>query len=412
LAELSPETITSFDSAGLRLRDPDGLEVNLIEADDVTDSPWATDEIPADVALRGVHGVTLWVGEIGPTLDVLSTLGFEGAGRNGDVVRYQGTAATGRFVDVREVGNIPRGDGGAGTVHHVAFRVGDDEGELTMRSKIIGLGLSPTEVIDRQYFHSVYFREPGGVLFELATDQPGFDADEPRESLGTELKLPPQYEPHRARIEATLPPLQRHEALGFRYRYQPTPGADRTLLLLHGTGGTEGDLLPLADKLDATAGVLSPRGRIDEHGAARFFRRLREGVFDEDSIRTEAAALRNFLHDRANALSFDGTKLDAVGYSNGANIAAALLLLHGDVPRSAVLLRPMVPLVPSELPDLAGRRVLISAGRHDPICPPEEAERLTALLRQAGADVELVWQDADHRLTPGDLDAARTFLKS
>ena len=409
LADLGPERFEAFGAAGLRLADPDGVELHLVEADDDTPHRLAGGGVPAAHAVRGVHAVTLWVGRPDATIRVLHELGFTESGRAGDVVRLTATATTGRHVDVRTGGDVGRGIGGAGTAHHVAFRVGNDAGEAAARERMVALGLSPTGVIDRQYFRSVYFREPGGVLFELATDAPGFAADEPAEALGEKLMLPPHYEADRPAIEAALPPLERPEAGGFVYRWLPTPGARRTLLLLHGTGGTEGDLLPLAAKLDPSAAVLSPQGRVDEHGAARFFRRLRERVFDEASVISEADALADFVAEQADNLGFDANAVDAVGYSNGANIAAAVLLRRPGVLRSAILLRPMVPLVPEVLPDLAGTRVLILAGRHDPISSPEHAKRVAKWLGDAGADVRVEWQNADHHLVPGDLEAAHNF---
>src|SRR5881409_1281635 len=174
-----------------------------------------------------------------------------------------------------------------------------------MRKRVTQAGLEPTPVIDRNYFHSVYFREPGGVLFELATNPPGFTIDEPIEELGESLKLPKQYEPHRSEIEAVLPRIHlpwtqsgenllshitgpedvSGDALGFVHRYiPPTGGAElaggTTLLLLHGTGGDEDNLVWLGRKLLPGAALLSPRGQVQEGGALRFFRRIREGVFD------------------------------------------------------------------------------------------------------------------------------------
>jgi glyoxalase family protein len=159
--------------------------------------------------MRGIHGVTLWVADAGPTERVLvDTLGFRAVHERGGTRRYAvGDGAPGRLVDVRAVGRGTRGAGGAGTVHHVAFAVANDQSELIVREHVRQAGLQPTPVIDRTYFHSVYFREPGGVLFEVATDPPGFAVDEPADRLGERLMLPPQHERRRAEIEAVLPPL-------------------------------------------------------------------------------------------------------------------------------------------------------------------------------------------------------------
>jgi predicted esterase len=201
-------------------------------------------------------------------------------------------------------------------------------------------------------------------------------------------------------------------ALDFVHLYQPatTPDAP-TLLLLHGTGGNEEDLLPLAPELLPDAGILSPRGKVLEHGMPRFFRRLAEGVFDLDDLRVRTTELAEFIKAAAAHYAFDPTKVVAVGFSNGANIAGSLLLLRPGVLHGAVLFRAMVPLVPDPLPSLPETPVLISNGRADPIVPHAETERLAALLRNAGADVTLEWQNAGHHLVREDLDRAREWLQ-
>lgn len=191
------------------------------------------------------------------------------------------------------------------------------------------------------------------------------------------------------------------------------PGrSPRTLLMLHGTGGTENDLVPLGRALDPDAAILSPRGRVLENGMPRFFRRLAEGVFDEEDLIRRTHELADFLAGAADRYAFDAGQLVAVGYSNGANIAGALLLLRSEALAGAALLRPMVPIVPPTKPDLAGKRVLVAAGRFDPIAPPEEARALADLLRDSRADVEVFWDEAGHGLTGETVTAARRWLPS
>ena len=186
-------------------------------------------------------------------------------------------------------------------------------------------------------------------------------------------------------------------------------GSTPTLLLLHGTGGDENDMLPLGGLMPG-ANLLSPRGQVLERGMPRFFRRLAEGVFDVEDLKQRAADLAAFVTAAADAYGFDRSHVYAMGFSNGANIASGVALLHPGVLRGAVLLRGMVPLVPDPLPVLTGFHALISNGRMDPTVSPEETERLAALLQRAGADVELHWQPADHQLMPTDFNAARTWL--
>ena len=189
------------------------------------------------------------------------------------------------------------------------------------------------------------------------------------------------------------------------------PGrSSRTLLLLHGTGGNERDLIPLGRELDPNAALLSPRGKVLENGMPRFFRRLAEGVFDLEDLRYRTNELADFVATSAQHYGFSTDQLVAVGYSNGANIAASMLLLRPEIMRAAILFRAMVPLIPDKLPDLSSVRVWIGAGDQDPIVPASETKRLVELFRRAGADVTIRFANAGHGLTNDDLDAARQWL--
>ena len=189
------------------------------------------------------------------------------------------------------------------------------------------------------------------------------------------------------------------------------PGAsDRTLLLLHGTGGNERDLIPLGHELDPNAALLSPRGKILENGMPRFFRRLAEGVFDLEDLKKRTNELADFIAAAAQHYELTADKIVPVGYSNGANIAASLLLLRPEILRTAVLFRAMVPLVPEKVPDLSSVRVWIGAGDQDPIIPTSETRRLIELLRSAGAKVTIRFANATHGLTDADVKTARHWL--
>jgi phospholipase/carboxylesterase len=191
--------------------------------------------------------------------------------------------------------------------------------------------------------------------------------------------------------------------LGFVHRFTPgtRPGAT-PVLLLHGTGGNEDDLLPFGAALAPGAPLLSPRGKVLENGMPRFFRRLAEGVFDLEDLRFRAAELADFVDEARRSYGLE--RPWAVGFSNGANIAAAVLLLRPGTLAGALLLRPMVPLVPDSLPDLGGIPVEIVAGRADPIVSPQQSEALADLLRKSGAHVHVDWLPGGHGLTRADLD--------
>ena len=418
-----------FGDAVLTFEDPDGLSLELVAHAEAGSLPtWDGGPVEAEDAVRGVHSVTLWEDGGNETAALLTgRLGYRKLGKEGNTERFTHAGnGPGALIDIRHADGFWPGVMGAGTVHHVAFRAADDAAQLELRGRLARDGLHPTPVIDRQYFHSVYLREPGGVLFEIATDPPGFTVDEPLETLGETLRLPPQFEGMREQLEKTLPPLHTpnhptepdfgapsgpDEAdLGFTHRWLPAEGDPTTLLTLHGTGGDEDSLVSLGRMLKPGAPILSPRGQVLENGMPRFFRRLSEGVFDETDLKHRAGELAEFVGRAAQKYGF-APGVVAVGYSNGANIASATLLLHPEAVSGAVLFRPMVPFEPDRLPDLSGVPVFLSAGRRDPLVPTENVERLAAMLREAGAGVTLYWEDAGHGLTDAELRVAKRWLE-
>ena len=200
---------------------------------------------------------------------------------------------------------------------------------------------------------------------------------------------------------------------GFIHRFVPPERDDpTTLLLLHGTGGDENDLLPLGRMLDEEAALLSPRGKVLENGMPRFFRRLSMGVFDEEDLVRRTHELAGFVEEATSEYGLDPQRLFAVGFSNGANIAASLLLLHPGLLAGAVLLRAMVPFEAETPSDLQGTPVYLAAGRSDQMVPPESTERLAKLLREAGAEVTLDWQPGGHGIGPAEIEGARAWLAS
>ncbi|NMH73040.1 alpha/beta hydrolase [Bacillus sp. RO2] len=189
-------------------------------------------------------------------------------------------------------------------------------------------------------------------------------------------------------------------------------GSKHVLLLLHGTGGTEQDLLPLADMIDPQASVLSIRGNVSENGMPRFFRRLSEGVFDEEDLIFRTKELHEFLDEAAEKYEFDRNNVIAIGYSNGANIAGSLLFHYPNTLKAAVLYHPMVPRRGVELPDLSETPVFIGAGKNDPICPAAETEELSKLLEDAGSKVEVHWEYQGHQLTHSEVQASKKWYDS
>jgi phospholipase/carboxylesterase len=201
-------------------------------------------------------------------------------------------------------------------------------------------------------------------------------------------------------------------SLGFVHRFVPaTNSAERTtILLLHGTGGDENDLIPLGERVAPGSALLSPRGGVLENGAPRFFRRLAEGKFDPAEVRSRALELAAFIRTAVSHYELDPSRIFALGFSNGANIASSVMFLDPDLLAGAILLRPMVVFEPETKSDLSSCSVFIGAGRLDPIVPADQPKRLAEMFRHRGASVELSWQQSGHNLTPNDVrEAVRWF---
>lgn len=199
--------------------------------------------------------------------------------------------------------------------------------------------------------------------------------------------------------------------LGFVHRFRPaTSGSADTLLLLHGTGGNENDLIGIAGTVAPGAAVISPRGNVLESGAPRFFHRLAEGVFDPAEVRSRGEELARFVRAAVASYDLDPARVYALGYSNGANIASTVMLIDPEIILAAILLRPMLVFEPAEKVDLTGKDVLISAGRVDPIVPMESVEKLVGLLQERGADVTVNWQLGGHNLVPSEIKEASEWL--
>jgi predicted esterase len=211
----------------------------------------------------------------------------------------------------------------------------------------------------------------------------------------------------------------RSNEFGFSHIFINRNGSDNnnltkklTLVLLHGTGGNEEDLIPLGKEIESTASILSPRGKVLENGMPRFFRRLAEGVFDIEDLRFRTHELADFIQKCSLHYKFDLRKTIAIGFSNGANIAASLLLLRPDVFEGAILFRAMIPLVPNPLPDLSNKKVLLSAGVNDPIVSRMETESLYRLFQNTNTHIVLKWENSSHNLIKEDIVVARKWISN
>jgi len=207
---LNPRS-TRFGEKLLSFADPDGMQIEIVATENPGGHPWTAGPIPIEHAIQGFHGITIFEEGYESTANLLTqVMGFKAEGNEESRFRFRASAGDGfaATVDLLCTPDAPRGGMGAGTVHHVAYRTSDDAQQENWRKELVRLRFNVSPVMDRNYFHSIYFREPGGVLFEIATDNPGFTADEPAEQLGTKLMLPPQLEPHRAEIEKAVMPVR------------------------------------------------------------------------------------------------------------------------------------------------------------------------------------------------------------
>lgn len=383
----------------LRLKDPDGIMVTLVGRD-LPDDGW-----PA--APMRLAGVTLWSEDPAATAAFLGSFGYHRGMVAEGITRL---VSDSDHLDIRDAGGFVPGIPGTGMIDHVALRMPDVDAIRAHQAR-----LADTTLHDRRYFTSLYVREPAGTLIELATDGPGMTVDE--DHPGSTLTVPPHFDdtidlrlhlPQFARPGEERTPMR---DLPFTHRlHQPEDPDGSAMILLHGTGGSETDLMPLAHRIAPRARLLGLRGRSTEEGVARFFRRLSMDRFDQDDIRAEAAAFAEFWTGAIASYGLDPARLTVLGYSNGANFAAAVMGLHPGLIRRTILLRPMLALQDPPLVDLTGVQVLGLQGARDPY--GVHAPALQAWLERTGAEARMLRVDAGHELAAEDLRLASDWLAS
>ena len=403
-----------FGDPVLQFADPHGLPIELLATSDPPPTAhWPEGPIEKAHAVTGFHSATATVNALEENNNLLrEVMGMTLHEQENHRYRFRMTAteAPGHFLDVVYDPKAPLGRPGGGTVHHIAFRTENDASQLRWQSILRKSGVGVTDVRDRKYFRSIYFHIPAGVLFEIATDPPGFTIDESARELGSSLQLPEQYEPMRSEIEQRLPRLRSEP---FRHLFEKGPDSaddDRTIVTLHGTGGNENDLIGIVREVNATSAILSPRGQVLENGMQRFFRRMAANVFDEDDVMRRANELSDFILASADKYDRNPDRLTALGYSNGANIAAAVILLRPEVFSCAVLIRPMLPLQNPPLTNLHGKQILVLKGKNDGIIPSASTDRLVKTFQRAGADVKTREMNAGHEITARDLNEISQWL--
>lgn len=389
----------------IRLKDPDGLIVKLVGVEMATPAPRPS-------APSRLRGITLLTDKASETGGFLARFGYRHERREGVTQRM---ASDTDVVDVREVSGFMPSVAGAGVPDHVAFRARDADEVDAMRLSLTGHG--PTEVHDRKYFLSLYVRDPAGILIEYATDGPGMTVDEAPDALGQTLFLPPRDADRAEDLRAMLPQFAlpgeaRFPArdLPFIHRFnRPEQPDGTTLVLLHGTGGNEADLMPMARRVAPHAELLGLRGRATEEGSNRWFRRFGAMRFDQQDIRGEAEAFVAFVQGAITGYGLDPERLVFLGYSNGANMLGAVIQLHPGVVRRAVLLRATQVLEEPPAPDLAGTSVLLLNGRDHAIIG--DPSGLAQALTGQGAHLDHIELPAGHELTAADTAEAMAWLK-
>ncbi|MBL6081552.1 VOC family protein [Belnapia sp. T18] len=394
-----------FGESVLRLRDPDGLIVKLVGADMSTPAPLPN----APTRLRGA---TVLTDKAEATAEFVTRFGYRREQRSGPTQRM---ASDTDVLDVRDMSGFVTSVPGAGVPDHVAFRARDADAVRSMRRSLKEHG--PTEVHDRKYFLSLYVRDPAGILMEYATDGPGVTADETPEALGRTLFFPPRETDDADDLLAMLPQFalpgeERVPArdLSFIHRFnRPATSDGTTLVLLHGTGGSEADLMPIARRIAPRSTLLGVRGRATEEGANRWFRRIDATTFDQSDIRSEAGAFQAFVEDAVSGYKLDAERLAFLGYSNGANLLAAATQLHPGFVRCAILLRSAQVLEDPPAADLSGTAALLLDGRDDPLT--RDLPTPAVALRANGALVETRELAADHGLTAADVSEAAEWLE-
>jgi phospholipase/carboxylesterase len=398
--------LREFGEPVLRLKDPDRMILKLVGADLPTPAP-----LPG--APMRLRGVTVLTDRADETAGFLARFGYRGAERSALTRRLVSETDV---VDVRTVSGFVPSVPGAGVPDHVAFRAPDADAVRAMRLSLAGHG--PTEVHDRKYFLSLYVRDSAGMLLEYATEGPGMTVDEAPDALGTTLFLPSHDAARAEDLRAMLPQFalpgeDRYPArdLPFVHRFnRPEDPDGSTLVLLHGTGGDEAALMPMARRIAPRAALLGVRGRATEEGLNRWFRRLGALTWDQGDIRAEAEAFAAFAEGAVKGYGLDPERLAFLGYSNGANLLGAAILLHPGVVRRAVLLRGRQVLEQPPAADLSGTGVLMLDGRSDPFA--DKAATLRDTLLAEGAAVTSRDLAAGHELTAADVAEAGGWLAS
>ncbi|MFC4452830.1 VOC family protein [Deinococcus sonorensis] len=434
LAHLNAQQTERFGQPVLTVEDPDGTWVDLVADDGLNvPQPWADAPVPAEHALRGFHSVTLWVESADSVRDLLvGQLGFTEVGREPDPhglrVRFQGAGAgVGLYVDAVERPGQPKGQFGAGSIHHVALRTVDDAEQAEYLTQLRAAGYPATPVQDRQYFHSIYFREPGGVLFEIATDAPGFPDDEPVAELGQHLRLPRWFEGHREAIERRLPRIVNRESgsvLGGGQTGEGQPVTFRdpdlrqsgraphhtrvALVLVHGRGGTAADILQLSEQWNMSVyAVLAPQASGNSWYPQSFLAPLEQ---NQPQLDQALERLDTLLSDLERA-GIPPAHVMLGGFSQGACLVSEYVARHPQR-YGGVFVYSGALLTLDHHGDLQGTPVFMGNSDHDPHIPDERFQASAEVFRSLGARMDArIYPGLGHTIHQDELDAVGRLMQ-
>ena len=406
-----------FGEPVLRFKDPDNIILKLAGTKDLkTAAPWDGGQVPVEHAAQRIRGATMLTETPAQSRSFIeSHFGYRFQASKGGIDRL--VSQSGDVVDVRNAAGFWSGAPGTGTIDHIAFRAEDDAKLRSVHDALTQTADSPTNMHDRKYFNSLYVREPGTTLIELATDKPGMLVDEPAPTLGTKLFLPPKDAITDLKdLKVVLPQFSmpgearvNYRDLPFVHRFYTPPDPDGSVfVLLHGSGGNETTLMPLLHKVAPRATLLGVRGRATEEGFPRWYKRITPFSFDQDDIKNEAEAFAAFIDGAVKSYGLDPKKIVYVGYSNGANLLNSLLYLHPNLVHRAVLLRSMPVLSNYPHADLKGTDLLVISGKTDAY--GKYAGDLEGKLKTAGATVDSDVIPGGHDLGDADVPIIQQWL--
>lgn len=410
-----------FGEPVIRFKDPDGVIVKLVGTD-VFDkcTPHITRDIPQEHAIARIRAATMLT-EVPEETEAFFARHFDlhFSEESGTIRRL--VSQSGDALDIRDATGFWSSAPGTGTFDHIALRARDMEELNTVHATLMNLNSSETNAHDRKYFQSFYVREPGGTLIEMATDGPGMTVDEPLEKLGETLFIPPHFMSNEQDLRVALPQFGMpgeerivYRDLPFVHRfYVPEDPDGTTLVLLHGSGGSETSLMPLAHRANPRATLLGIRGRSTEEGIARWFRRsnptdITKTTFDQKDIVSEAEAFAAFVQGARNVYGLDPDYIKVIAHSNGANFYAAFASLYPKLARNAVLLRAMQVLDEWPQTDLLKRKMLVVGGKDD--FYHDKSKALAEALQSLNADAHFASVEATHDLADVDIETVREFI--